>query len=99
VSTRPRRCPDVAKQRFAGIRFQLQIWREKDEDGQEGERVRYTPLDLDKESAQFREKLDFMGSVFAFDRDQVQVFSEQLKVLVAAAVGTEVDVIEVLSDG
>ena len=40
-----------------------------------------------------------MGSVFAFDRDQVQVFSEQLKVLVAAAVGTEVDVIEVLSDG
>jgi hypothetical protein len=63
------------------------------------EHVRYTPLDLDKESAQFREKLDFIGSTFAFERDQIQVFFEQLKEHVAEAVGAEVDVIEVLSDG
>lgn len=40
-----------------------------------------------------------MGSTFAFERDQIQVFVEQLKERVAEAFGTEVDVIEVLSDG
>ena len=39
-----------------------------------------------------------MGSTFAFERDQIQVFFEQLKERVAEAVGPEVDVIEVLSD-
>lgn len=81
------------------IRFQLRVWRETDKDDQENVHVRYTPLDLDKEPAQFREKLDFMGSTFAFERDQIQVFFEQLKERIAEAVGAEVDVIEVLSDG
>ena len=40
-----------------------------------------------------------MGFPFAFERDQIQVFFEQLKERVAEAVGAEVDVIEVLSDG
>jgi hypothetical protein len=90
---------NVVQQCFAGIRFQLQIWREGNEKGQETEHVRYTPLDLDKESAQFREKLDFIGSSFAFERHQIQVFFEQLKEHVGEAAGAEVDVIEVLSDG
>ncbi|KAF9653068.1 hypothetical protein BDM02DRAFT_3159933 [Thelephora ganbajun] len=86
------RCDTTAR----SIRFQLRIWRESDEGA---EHVRYTPLDLDKESAQFKEKLQFIGSTFAFERDQIQVFFEQLKEHVAEAVGAEVDVIEVLSDG
>ena len=94
-----KRCSGIAERCFAGIRFHLRIWRENDEDGQEKEHVRYTPLDLDKESAQFREKLLFLGSTFAFERDQIQVFFDQLKEHVAGAVGAEVDVIEVLSDG
>jgi len=81
------------------IRFQLRSWQETGQDGQETGHVRYTPLDLDKESAQFREKLRFMDSTFAFERDQIQVFFEQLKECVAEAVETEADVIEVLSDG
>jgi len=81
------------------IRFQLRTWRETDKTGEETEHARYTPLDLDKEPAQFIEKLGFMGSAFAFERHQIQVFFEQLKESVAAAVGVEVDVIEVLSDG
>ena len=40
-----------------------------------------------------------MGSTFAFEGDQIQVFFEQLKERMAEAMGTEVDVIEVLSDG
>lgn len=100
VSTRPVKwCPGVVQRCFAGIRFQLQIWRESDGKGQETEHVRYTPFDLDKESAQFREKLGFIGSSFAFERHQIQVFFEQLKEHVGEAVGAEVDVIEVLSDG
>lgn len=91
--------PGTAEQHFAGIRFQLQIWRENNGDDQEEENVRYTPLDLDKESAQFREKLTFIGSTFTFERRQIQVFFDQLKELVAAAAEAEVDVIEVLSDG
>jgi hypothetical protein len=54
---------------------------------------------LDKEQAQFRDQLGFMGSTFSFERDQIQVFFEQLKDRVAEAAGTGVDVIEVLSDG
>lgn len=94
-----KRCPRIAELYSAGIRFQLRIWRENDEDGQEGEHVKYTPLDLDKESAQFRKKLKFIDTTFTFERGQIQVFFEQLKELMAEAAGTEVDVIEVLSDG
>jgi hypothetical protein len=56
---------------------------------------------LDKEPAQFREKLAFMNSSFAFQRDQIQVLFDQLKERMAEAVGTGVDadVIELLSDG
>lgn len=85
--------------RSVGIRFQLQTWRETGEGGQETEHARYTPLDLDKEPIQFRDRLAFMGSTFAFEGDQIQVFFEQLKERMAEAMGTEVDVIEVLSDG
>lgn len=89
----------MTRQRYTGIRFQLQIWQEIDKDGRESEHVRYTPLDLDKESTQFREKLEFLGSSFAFERHQIQVFFEQLKEHVGDAVEAGVDVIEVLSDG
>lgn len=94
-----KRCPGIAERCFAGIRFQLRIWRETDEDGKEEENVRYTPLDLDKESAQFREKLAFIATTFVCRRDQVQVLLDQLKVHLGEAVGADVDVIEVLSDG
>ena len=40
-----------------------------------------------------------MNSSFTFKRDQIQVFFEELKGCMAEAVGTEIDVIEVLSDG
>lgn len=40
-----------------------------------------------------------MSSTFAFERDQIQVFVEQLKERMAEAIGAEVDVIEILSDG
>lgn len=100
VSARPvQRYPNVIQRRCTGIRFQLQIWQEIEQDGRELEHVRYTPLDLDKEPAQFREKLEFLGSSFAFERHQIQVFFEQLKEHVGNAVEAEADVIEVLSDG
>lgn len=98
-SSRKNDVPGMIQQLFIGIRFQLQMWRESDGKGRETEHVRYTPLDLDKESAQFREKLKFIGTSFAFEKHQIQVFFEQLKEHVGEAAGVEADVIEVLSDG
>jgi len=80
------------------IRFQLRVWREHDESGLV-EHVRYTPLDLDKESVQFKDNLSFIGDTFAFKRGQIHVFFEQLKEHMGMAVDAETEVIEVLSDG
>lgn len=53
------------------------------------ENVKYTPQDLDKESAEFKERLEFLGDTFTFERHQIQVFYEQLRDHVAGAIEQE----------
>jgi len=36
--------------------------------------VQYIPLELDKESVEFVEKLEFLGTSFTFKRDQLSLF-------------------------
>lgn len=38
------------------------------------QRIKYTPLELDKESGEFVEKLQFLGDAFTFGRDQLALF-------------------------
>jgi len=38
------------------------------------EMVKYTPLELDKETKEFANKLDFLGDAFTFRRNQLPLF-------------------------
>jgi hypothetical protein len=40
--------------------------------------VRYTPLDLDKESREYIQKLDFLADTFTFGYDQMEFFLKTL---------------------
>jgi hypothetical protein len=80
----------VCSQRCLGVSFSLrQYWEYKE--GVLQENVKYTPLELDKESPEFRERLDFLGDTFTFEKQQIQVFLEQLRDHVAGAVEQERD--------
>lgn len=71
-----------------GLNFILKsYWEIKD--GTQVQNVKYTPKELDKESPEFRERLEFLGDTFTFERHQIQVFFEQLKDHVAGAIGQD----------
>jgi len=43
------------------------------------ERVQYVPLELDKESSDFIDRLDFLGDIFTFQRAQLPIFLDTLQ--------------------
>lgn len=71
---------------FLGISFNLRLCYDLKPGAQEpvtsmdqlAQSVQYIPLDLDKESPEFRESLGFLGENFTFERDQLSLFVRTL---------------------
>lgn len=81
-----------------GLSFQLRHYPDVKEDGGVVQNIRYTPLDLDKETPSFRETLEFLDSTFTFERHQLQVFYDQLREHAAGAADAAAQVIDLRSD-
>ncbi|KAF8077736.1 hypothetical protein FPV67DRAFT_1647841 [Lyophyllum atratum] len=59
--------------------------------------VHFTPLELDKESAEFVQKLEFLGSPFSFERNQLPLFLRTIYSRMGAAVlGNDEDSVEMI---
>ena len=68
-----------------GLHFSLHTYWTPKHDAQEpyaltdfDEQVQFTPLELDKESPDFVESLDFLKDTFTFSRNQMDVFLKTL---------------------
>ena len=62
-------------------------------------KCQYWPLNLENETAEFRERLDFFRESFIFSRDQMSVFMKTLGERLAATQGEEEEEAEEMVTG
>lgn len=63
---------------ISGLSFVLRTYVENDEDGAIQEKVAYTPLQVENDSPELLERLDFLGEEFTFQRQQLDTFMNKL---------------------
>lgn len=89
--------------RALGLTFTLRLCHDEDKDaGELVPAVMYAPKELDKETPEFVQALDFLAGPFSFRKEQLQMFtvtlSEQIGKVLSPEEDEEEDEVEIVGD-